>query len=336
MPASLRRLTLFILLLVFWLPVTDAKQPSFAGESSQPRQVALVLQAMTSDLTRRMERAALIYQKAHPDKFRLQVTGVMHDVEVEQQIKQVEQLIKETVYGLVIDPVDGRRLVPVLDRAHRKGIRIVVIHNHLDWQAMGRHQLLVPFVGPDNRQAAKEAGLYLAEKLKPGDQVAILKSKTGMQASFERTNGFREAMHQQRLSNVATISAQGQEDNATRITTKLLGEFPALRAIMATNDEMAIGVVQALKSSKAAGKVFVVSFGASFQIKSYIEGDSVLVAVDPQPEQMVVEGITTVLTGKAGNQTLSARLIDRSNCKSDTAFSSSLTGMSKDAENGSG
>ena len=310
MLAVLQRLICFVVLMVSLASVFNVVL-LFATEQRSTPEVALVFQRMASDMTGRMEQAALEYQKIHPEKFHLQVTGVMNDVEVEQQIKQVDRLITENVYGFVIDPVDGRRLVPALDRAHRKGIKVVVINNHLDWQAMGRHQLLVPFVGPENRLAAREAGLYLAGKLEKGDQVAILKGKPGAQPSFERTNGFREAMHQRKLSIVATISAQGQEDKAERIAAKLISEFPALRAVMTTNDEMAIGVVKSIKASKAVDKVFVVGFGGSSQIKPYIESGSVLATVDSQSEQLAVEGIKKLLTGMRGDRALPAKLLDR-------------------------
>ncbi|WP_461538528.1 substrate-binding domain-containing protein [Spongorhabdus nitratireducens] len=287
--------------------------PVSSEQKIQAPLIALVLQSMSSDLSRRMERAALQYRNKHPDKFRLQVTGVMNDVEVDQQIKQVDRVVKEKAYGLVIDPVDPRRLVPAIDRAHRKGIRVVVIHNHLDWQAMGKRHLLVPFVGPDNRLAAQQAGLYLAGRLERGDRVAIIKGRPGSAASFERTNGYRQAMHQAGLSIVATISARGQEDQAQRIAMKLLGEFPALRGVMATNDEMAIGVVQALERQKLAGKVAVVGFGASSQIKPFIESGSILATVDPELEQMAVEGIDKLLSGSGGDRALPARLVDRRN-----------------------
>ena len=52
----------------------------------------------------------------------------------------------------------------------------------------------IPFVGPDNRAGARRVGEYLAQRLKPGDQVAILE---GIRTAFnaqQRRLGFEDAM----------------------------------------------------------------------------------------------------------------------------------------------
>jgi len=52
----------------------------------------------------------------------------------------------------------------------------------------------IPFVGPDNRRGARLVGEHLAQRLQPGDEVAILE---GLRTSFngqQRKIGFEEAM----------------------------------------------------------------------------------------------------------------------------------------------
>src|ERR1051325_2815426 len=106
--------------------------------------------------------------------YTLSANDIKDETDTAAQIKIVQQMLVEHVDAIVIAPADSKALVPVLAEAVSKGVIVVNIDNKLDADALKEKNLVVPFVGPDNRKGAKLAGDYLAKQLKSGDKVGIL------------------------------------------------------------------------------------------------------------------------------------------------------------------
>ena len=91
-------------------------------------------------------------------------------------------------------------------------------------------------------------GSYLADQLKPGDQVAILEGKTTAFNGVQRRLGFEDAARDADSEIVTSQSADWETNKANGLTISILSEYPNLSAIMASNDSMALGAVAAIKS----------------------------------------------------------------------------------------
>ena len=175
------------------------------------------------------------------------------------------------------------------------GIIVVNIDNKLDDAALKEKNLVVPFVGPDNRKGAKLAGDYLAKQLKMGDKVGILEGVSTTFNAQQRTAGFQDAMKAVGANVVSVQSGQWEMDKANAVAAAMLREHPDIVALLCGNDNMALGAVAAIKSAGKAGKVKVVGYDNISAIKPMLADGRVLATVDQYGAKQAVFGIQTAL-----------------------------------------
>jgi ribose transport system substrate-binding protein len=242
-----------------------------------------------------MQDGAKADQKARASQYTLISNGIKDETDTAAQIKIVQQMLVEHVDAIVIAPADSKALVPVLAEAASKGVIVVNIDNKLDADALKEKNLVVPFVGPDNRKGAKLAGDYLAKQLKAGDKVGILEGVSTTFNAQQRTAGFTDAMKAVGANIVSVQSGQWEMDKANAVAAAMLREHPDLRALLAGNDNMALGAVAAVKSAGKTGKVLVVGYDNISAIKPMLADGRVLATVDQYGAKQAVFGIDTAL-----------------------------------------
>ena len=120
-------------------------------------------------------------------------------------------------------------------------IVVVNIDNKLDSSTLQQVGVEIPFVGPDNRAGARTVGTALATHLHRGDKAAILEGIPTAFNAQQRRLGFEDAMREAGVDVVAVQSAHWEQDEANTVTAAILREHPDLKAILASNDNMALG-----------------------------------------------------------------------------------------------
>lgn len=172
---------------------------------------------------------------------------------------------------------------------------MVNIDNKLDDAALKEKGIVVPFVGPDNRQGAKLVGDYLAKQIKSGDMVAIIEGVSITINAQQRTLGFQDAMKAAGANVVSVQSAQWEIDLGNKVAAAMLNAHPDIKALLAGNDNMAFGAVAAVKAAGKTGKVLVVGYDNINAIKPMLKDGRVLATADQFSSQQAVFGIETVL-----------------------------------------
>jgi ribose transport system substrate-binding protein len=274
---------------------------SALAADAKPR-VALVMKSLANEFFQTMQDGAKADQKAHSDKYDLIANGIKDETDTAAQIKIVQQMMVEHVDAIVIAPADSKALVPVLADAASKGIIVVNIDNKLDDAALKEKNLVVPFVGPDNRKGAKIAGDYLGKQLKMGDKVGILEGVSTTFNAQQRTAGFQDAMKAVGANVVSVQSGQWEIDKANAVAAAMLREHPDLTALLAGNDNMALGAVAAIKTAGKTGKVLVVGYDNISAIKPMLADGRVLATVDQFGAKQAVFGIETALRAVKGHK----------------------------------
>ena len=242
-----------------------------------------------------MAEGAKQHQAAHAADYDLVVNGIRNESDITQQVALVEQMLAERVQAVVIAPADSRALVPVLRKAQQQGVVVVNIDNELDDATLAEVGLQVPFVGPDNRAGARAVGEVLARNLTRGDAVAILE---GMPTAFnaqQRRLGFEEAMQAAGMRIVSVQSAQWEQDRANAVAAALLREHPDLKALLASNDSMALGAAAAVRQAGRTGEVLVVGFDNIAAVRQLLAEGRVLATADQHGDQLAAYGIDLAL-----------------------------------------
>ncbi|EJN06615.1 sugar ABC transporter substrate-binding protein [Herbaspirillum sp. YR522] len=272
--------------------------PALAQTPAKPK-VALVMKSLANEFFLNMETGAREHQKAHASQYDLIANGIKDEQDTANQIKMVEQMIVSKVSALVIAPADSKALVPVVKKAIDAGIIVVNIDNKLDDAALKEKGIAVPFVGPDNRRGAKLAGDYLGKQLKQGDKVAIIEGVSTTVNAQQRTLGFQDAMKQAGANVVSVQSGQWEIDQGNKVAAAILNAHPDIKAILAGNDNMALGAVAAIRASGKAGRVLLVGYDNINAIKPMLNDGRVLATVDQFASQQAVFGIETALKALA-------------------------------------
>ncbi|CAH2785873.1 MAG: Ribose ABC transporter, substrate-binding protein RbsB (TC 3.A.1.2.1) [uncultured Paraburkholderia sp.] len=225
--------------------------------------VALVMKSLANEFFLTMENGAKDYQKHNAAKFDLVTNGIKDETDTANQIRIVEQMIVSKVDTIVLAPADSKALVP--------------------------------FVGPDNRKGAQKVGDYLAKKLKAGDEVGIIEGVSTTTNAQQRTAGFKDAMQAVGAKVVSVQSGEWEIDKGNAVASAMLNEYPNLKALLAGNDNMAIGAVSAVRAAGKQGKVYVVGYDNINAIKPMLKDGRVLATADQYAAKQAVFGIDTAL-----------------------------------------
>jgi len=265
-----------------------------AQTASKPK-VALVMKSLANEFFLTMENGAKDYQKQHSADFDLITNGIKDETDTVNQIRIVEQMIVSKVDAIVLAPADSKALVPVVKKAIDAGIIVINIDNQLDPGVLKEKGIKVPFVGPDNRKGAKMIGDVLAKHLKAGDQVGIIEGVSTTNNAQQRTAGFKDAMDAVGAKVVSVQSGEWEIDKGNAVSAAMLNEYPNLKALLAGNDNMAIGAVSAVRAAGRQGKVLVVGYDDIDAIKPMLNDGRVLATANQYAAKQAVFGIQTAL-----------------------------------------
>jgi len=272
------------------------------GNKSDKPRIALIMKSLANEFFSTMAKGARRHQQQHAGDYELIVNGMKDERDLTQQVNLVEQMVARGVDAIVIAPANSETLVPVLKRAQDAGVVVVNIDNKLDDAVQQDVGIDIPFVGPDNRAGARMVGEHLAKRLSEGDSVAILE---GIKTSFngqQRRQGFEDAMKAAGAQIVDSQSAQWETNIANRIASAMISEHGNLKAILAANDNMALGALSAVKSAGKAGEVLIVGFDNISAVQDAIREGEMLATADQHADQLAVFGIEYALQILKGNK----------------------------------
>jgi len=161
------------------------------------------------------------------------------DHSVEKESRYLDILLAEGVEGIVFIPV-GSPDMKRIDRLLRQGIRVVVA----DRRVKG-----FPAVEADNAGGCRELTEYL---LQLGyKRIAYVAGPQEVSTAQDRLNGFKQAMDVANLSPVVVCHGRFTYESGYERAEKILKNND-VDVIMAGNDLMAIGVIQAAEDNGLA------------------------------------------------------------------------------------
>ncbi len=257
--------------------------------------VVLIVKSLANEFFKTMEEGARAHHEQHADEYDLKVIGIKNETDVTQQIECVELAMAQGVEAIVIAPADSKALVPVCKRAKEAGIVVVNIDNKFDADVLADKDVTIPFVGPDNRKGAALAGAYLAERLQPGDKVAVIEGAPNAYNGIQRKLGFDDAMQAAGMNVVSSQTGYWETDKAQPVAAAVVNEHVDLKAILCANDSMALGAVAALRDAGKTGSIHVVGFDNIAAVQRLLKEGRVLCTVDQHADGLARYGIEYAL-----------------------------------------
>lgn len=265
------------------------------GCSSQTKTVniTLVAKALDSEWWQRVKAGAEAAAKAHPG-VRLAVLAPEREVNIDQQVSILEDQITKGVAALIVAPAGAVEVVPVLDRAHAAGIPVVIFDTDVDWPSK------VSFVGSDNRRAGQIAGEYIVKTLGGKGKVAVIRGILGVLTHEDRVAGFRDAIGAGGIYCVAVLPGNSERALGMSVMEDLLTRYPDLRAVFATNDQMALGAVEAIAARNLQGKIAVVGIDATREAVRAVKAGRLAGDVAMYPETLGRNAVEAAIKAARG------------------------------------
>lgn len=216
------------------------------------------------------------------------------ETDVAGQIAMVEDQIAKGVAGIAIAPADTAALVPVLEQARKRGVHVVFIDKRADMPGT--------YIGTNNVPAARIGAQHICDSVEAGSEVAVLQGIVTSTTGQHRAQGGREGLLDCGLKLVAEQPADWDAGKAQTATENILTANPGLRAIFASNDNMALGAIEALRTAKMLDQVMIVGFDGNPNAAESILKGELAASVAQRPAVMGAMGVEAVLKLVAGEE----------------------------------
>jgi len=192
---------------------------------------------------------------------------------IPEQLSQVEDVIVKKPDAVVFIPVDYKALVPAVAKIDGAKIPIVNITDRI---ASGN---IVAYVGADDYNIGLETGRYLLKTMGGKGNVIILEGVKGSLTNIDRVRGFTDALKEfPNVKLVAQQPANYQRLQALQVMENLMQSHPQIDGVLAANDPMAVGAIEALDG--AARKAMVVGINGSKEAVDLIKSGKLLASGD--------------------------------------------------------
>ncbi len=169
---------------------------------------------------------------------------------IPEQMSQFDDIAVRKPDAVVFVPVDYKAMVPGVAKLNAAGIPVV---NATDRSAGGK---VVAFVGANDYDIARQTGRALLQAMGGKGDVIIIEGVRGALTSQDRLRGFQDAIKE--FPGVRLVASQPgnyQRLQALQVTENLLQSNPGVAGVMAANDAMAAGVIDALADANKTALV---------------------------------------------------------------------------------
>jgi ABC-type sugar transport system substrate-binding protein len=208
-------------------------------------------------------------------EIRLTVADAGNDTS--RQAAQIQNFTKSRVKAIILNPVDSDAVAPAVNAAGRAGIPVIAADRMVNGSEVAQT------VTSDNVAGGRLGAQELAKQLGGKGKVVVLQGTAGTSASRDRDRGFSEGIAAYpNIKVLAWQSAGFDRAKGRHVMTNLLQRHSDITGVFASNDEMALGAIQALKES-AGRQVKVVGFDGTPEGIKAVRAGTMAATVAQQP-----------------------------------------------------
>lgn len=267
----------------------------------------------TAGVVYHANRVADLLMKEHPG---LKVV-VKTSPDPATQANAVQDLEVQGIDALVILPTDPDPLVNAIKEVKSKGTFVSIVDRA---PSVNDNSVRDLYVAGNNPALGEVAGQYIKENT-PDAEVVVIRGLP-IPIDQQRQDGFDKAIAG---SNVKVLDRQfgnWNRDDAFKVMQDYLTKYPKIDVVWCQDDDMAVGVLQAIEQAKRTDIKYVVGgAGSKDMIKKVMDGDKMIPVDVLYPPSMV--GTAMELTAAAiydqvpvhGTYTLDATLVTADNAK---------------------
>jgi len=224
--------------------------------------------------------------------------------DLDLQRRQIDSLIAQKVDLLIVGPTDERSICDASNRAYDAGIPVVMTSHY------GIGEKYTAFVCMSNYEIGQSLAAFLVKvahreqcTIRQPLQTLFLEGPQDILPTKLRSKGMMDGLSgHPEIRIVARGGAEWRRKDATTITDSLLFVYPNIQAIVAQNDEMAIGASNACAAHNVLDKVHIMGVdamvGKDAGIEAILRGEIEESVMSTTRGDLVIKTAVAILTGQ--------------------------------------
>jgi ribose transport system substrate-binding protein len=222
-----------------------------------------------------------------------------------KMVNDIEDMVAtRNIDALVVLPFESEPLTSPVQAVAEAGIWVTVVDRGLS--APGIENL---YVAGDNTGFGRMAGEYFRDNLKSGQKIVVLR---GIPTTLdnERVEAFTAAIEGSGIEVLDMQHGNWNRDDAFNVMQDYLSKYSQIDAVWASDDDMAIGVMEAINQAGRKDEMWIVGGAGMKQIiKRIMDGDPQLPVNISYPPAQISTAIELTALGLVSSTPISGRFI---------------------------
>lgn len=232
------------------------------------------------------------------------------------QIADIKYFIDKKVDLLIVAPNEAAAITPVVEKAYRQGIPVVVIDRKI------LSDKYTAFVGADNYEIGKDVGQYILNRLHGKGKVLEITGLEGSTPAMERHKGLTDVLKEEPgIEITASVDGAWLQSVAGEKMDSVFQTNKNIDLVFAQNDRMAIGAYLSARQQQLEKEMLFVGIdalpGKEYGVEQIINGVLDATFIYPTGGDKVVQVAMDILEKRPYEREtkLSTALVDKTNAR---------------------
>ena len=232
------------------------------------------------------------------------------------QIADIKYFIDKKVDLLIVAPNEAAAITPVVEKAYRQGIPVVVIDRKI------LSDKYTAFVGADNYEIGKDVGQYILNRLHGKGKVLEITGLEGSTPAMERHKGLTDVLKEEPgIEITASVDGAWLQSVAGEKMDSVFQTNKNIDLAFAQNDRMAIGAYLSARQQQLEKEMLFVGIdalpGKEYGVEQIINGVLDATFIYPTGGDKVVQVAMDILEKRPYERDtkLSTALVDKTNAR---------------------
>ena len=271
-----------------------------SGGSGGSGEAGGTIAIITVDPSNPYWKAEVDTAEAAAEELGYETTTAAHNNKPDEQNTLIETAINDGVAGIILDPAGADESIAAVQKVVDADIPIVLINAEISQTGLAGSQIV-----SNNAQGATIGAEAWAEAMNyKGTYVELFGNPSDNNAQV-RSDGYKAVISQYPdLKQVGMEIANWDRQEGQEKMEALLSKYPDVQGVIAGNDEMALGAINALKQKGDLAKVKVLGFdGNQDAVDAVAAGSMVATVLQPivTGTQTAIEQLDSLITsGETG------------------------------------
>ncbi|MBN9019593.1 MAG: substrate-binding domain-containing protein [Rhizobiales bacterium] len=230
--------------------------------------------------------------KAEAEKQGVAVIESDGQVSSPKQTADVEAAIAQGVKGIVISPNEVDAMAPALQQAVEAGIPVVTVDRRVA-QVEG----ILAHIGADNVKGGEAQGELIMKLYPDGATIINLQGQSGASPAIDRNKGLHNVLDKaaDKYKIVFEQTAGFDRAKGLSVTEAALAALPEPpKVIVAANDDMALGALEAVKGRNLSG-IAIIGFDALPEALAQVRDGGLTATIEQFPGKQSAIGVDTLV-----------------------------------------